>query len=71
MKEAVAKQIHEKVAPVVNWLRTAEEESDGEEEDEEEEVEVVYTEKASRTGLVAETVPTEHDVVSYTAFGLH
>ena len=39
MNEAVAKQIHEKVAPVVNWLRTAEEESD--EEDEDEGVEVV------------------------------
>ena len=57
----MAKQIHENVAPVVNWLRTAEEESDGEEE--EEEVEVVYTEKASGAGLVTETVPTEDEVV--------
>lgn len=58
VNEAVAKQIHEKVAPVVNWLRTAEEESDEEEDDEDEEdqVEVVYTEKASKTGIVTETV---------------
>ena len=57
MKEAIAKEIHERVAPVVNWLRTAEEESDEEEEDEEDDVEVVYTEKASKTGIVTETVP--------------
>lgn len=55
MDEAVAKQIHEKVAAVVTWLRTAEEES--EEEEDEDDVEVVYTEKASKTGIVTETVP--------------
>lgn len=58
MNEAVAKQIHEKVAPVVVWLREAEEESDEEEgEEEDDEVEVVYTEKASRTGIVTEVLP--------------
>lgn len=56
VEEAVAKQIHEKVAPVVNWLRTAEEESEEESEDEEDDVEVVYSERASETALVAETV---------------
>ena len=55
----MAKQIHEKVAPVITWLRTAEEESDDEEE-EEEEVEVVYSSKASNTGLITETIPTEN-----------
>ena len=55
MNEAVAKQIHEKVAPVVTWLRTAEEESDEDDEDEDD-VEVVYTETASKSGIVAETV---------------
>lgn len=57
MDEAVAKQIHEKVAAVVTWLRTAEEESEEEEEEDEDDVEVVYTEKASKTGIVTETVP--------------
>lgn len=53
----MAKQIHEKVAPVVNWLRTAEEETSDEDEDEEEdEVEVVYTDKVSGTGLVTQTI---------------
>lgn len=56
VKEAVAKEIHERVAPVVNWLRTAEVESDEEEEEEEDDVEIVYTEKASKTGVVAEIV---------------
>lgn len=53
VKEAVAKEIHERVAPVVNWLRTAEVES---EEEEEEDVEIVYSEKASKNAVVAETV---------------
>ena len=57
VNETVAKQIHEKVAPVVNWLRTAEEESDEESDGDEDEVEVVYNEKASSAGLVSETVP--------------
>ena len=55
----MAKQIHEKVAPVITWLRTAEEESDDDEEDDEE-VEVVYSEKASKTGLVTETIQIEN-----------
>lgn len=50
----MAKQIHERVAPVVTWLRTAEEESS--DEDEDDDVEVVYTEKASETKMVTETV---------------
>lgn len=58
----MAKQIHEKVAPVITWLRTAEEESDEEEEDEE--VEVVYSEKASKTGLVTETIQVENVSIS-------
>ncbi len=49
----MAKKIHEKVAPVVNWLQTADEETSEEEEDE---VEVVYSESASKTGIVTETV---------------
>jgi hypothetical protein len=57
VNEAVARRIHEKVAPVVTWLRTAEEESD--EEEEEDGVEVVYTEAASKTGIITETVPNE------------
>ncbi len=59
VNEAVAKQIQEKVAPVVMWLRTAEEESEEEEdeEDDDDDVEVVYTEKASKTGIITETVP--------------
>ena len=55
MNESIAKQIHEKAAPVVAWLRTAEEESSGEEEDEEDEVEVVYSERAGTNGLTAVT----------------
>lgn len=61
--ENVARQIHERVAPVINWLRTAEEESDEEEEEEDDEVEVVYTEKASKTGIVTEAVPPPEEVV--------
>lgn len=57
MNETVAKQIHEKVAPVVTWLRTAEEEDEDDDEGEDDDVEVVYTESASKAGIVAETVP--------------
>ena len=52
MNESVAKQIHEKAAPVVAWLRTAEEESEEEEEDE---VEVVYSESAGAKGITTVT----------------
>lgn len=54
MRESVAKQIHEKAAPIVAWLRTAEEESSGEEEDEDE-VEVVYSERAGNKGITTIT----------------
>ena len=52
VNESVAKQIHEKAAPVVAWLRTAEEESEEEEEDE---VEVVYSESAGAKGITTVT----------------
>ena len=56
MNESIAKQIHEKAAPIVAWLRTAEEESSGEEEDDEEdEVEVVYSESVGAKGLTTIT----------------
>lgn len=51
VNESVAKQIHEKAAPVVAWLRTAEEES----EEEEDEVEVVYSESAGAKGITTVT----------------
>ena len=54
VNESIAKQIHEKAAPVVAWLRTAEEESSGEEE-EEDEVEVVYSENAGAKGITTVT----------------
>ena len=60
VNEEVAKQIHEKVAPVITWLRTAEEESDEEEDDDDEDVEVVYSEQASKTKLTTETVQVEN-----------
>lgn len=53
MSENIARQIHEKAAPVVAWLRTAEEESEEEEEDEE--VEVVYSESAGTKGITTVT----------------
>lgn len=53
VNERIAKQIHEKAAPVVAWLRTAEEESSGEEE--EDEVEVVYSESAGNKGITTIT----------------
>jgi arginase family enzyme len=53
VSENIAKQIHEKAAPVVAWLRTAEEES--EEEEEEDEVEVVYSESAGTKGITTVT----------------
>lgn len=55
VNEEVAKSIHEKVAPVVNWLRTAEEETS---EEEEEDVEVVYSDKVSGAGIITETIKT-------------
>ena len=54
MSESIARQIHEKAAPVVAWLRTAEEESE-EEEEEDEEVEVVYSESAGTKGITTVT----------------
>ena len=53
VNESIAKQIHEKAAPVVAWLRTAEEESSGEEE--EDEVEVVYSESVGAKGITTVT----------------
>ena len=55
VNESIAKQIHEKAAPVVAWLRTAEEESSGEEEEEGDEVEVVYSESAGAKGITTVT----------------
>lgn len=52
VNESIAKQIHEKAAPVVAWLRTAEEESEEEEEDE---VEVVYSESVGAKGITTVT----------------
>ncbi len=61
VNEDVAKQIHEKVAPVITWLRTAEEESDDDDDDdEEEEVEVVYSNQASHTKITTETIQVEN-----------
>jgi len=56
VSEEVAKQIHEKVAPVITWLQTAEVESD----EEDEEVEVVYSEQASKTKLITETIQVQN-----------
>ena len=52
VRENIAKQIHEKAAPIVAWLRTAEEESEEEDEDE---VEVVYSESAGSKGITTIT----------------
>lgn len=63
VSEDVAKQIHEKVAPVITWLRTAEEESDDDEDGDEEGdegVEVVYSNTASHTKITTETVQVEN-----------
>ena len=58
VKKEVSKQIHEKAAPFVTWLRTAEEES-SEEEDGEDDVEVVYSDKQSGPSLTAQPEPTQ------------
>ncbi|CAL8298236.1 unnamed protein product [Arctogadus glacialis] len=57
VSKELAKQIHDKAAPFVKWLKEAEEESegsDGEEEEEDETVEVVYSSSARE--LTVETV---------------
>ena len=56
VNESIAKKIHEKAAPIVEWLRNAEEES---EEDEDDDVEVVYSEKVGAKGIttITETPP--------------
>ena len=46
VKKEVSKQIHEKAAPFIKWLREAEEET-SEEEEEEDGVEVVYSNQSS------------------------
>lgn len=51
VKKEVAKQIHEKAAPFVSWLRTAEEESS---EEEEEEVGVEFSSKQTGTTLAVQ-----------------
>ena len=67
VSEEVAKQIHEKVAPVITWLQTAEVESD---EEEDEEVEVVYSEQASKTKLTTETIQVQN-VSSFCQLATH
>ena len=55
VSESIAKKIHENAAPIVEWLRNAEEESSGEEEEDEDEVEVVYSEQAGSKGITTIT----------------
>lgn len=73
MNESVARQIHEKAAPIVAWLRTAEEESSGEEEDDEDEVEVVYSENAGSKGIttIIEKPPQPVEEVRETMKAVH
>jgi translation initiation factor 5 len=55
-KKELAKEIREKAAPLLNWLRTAEEESSSEDDD----VEVEYSSKATGDSIMtAESQPAE------------
>nr|XP_002125498.1 eukaryotic translation initiation factor 5 isoform X1 [Ciona intestinalis] len=54
VSKELSKMIHSRAAPVVNWLKEAEEESS---EEEEEEIEIEYTTRAG-TGLQVEDIPT-------------
>ncbi len=54
VKKEVSKQIHEKSAPFITWLRDAEEETSEEEDDE---VDVVYSNQSSGPTLIAEPQP--------------
>jgi translation initiation factor 5 len=57
-KKELAKEIREKAAPLLNWLRTAEEESSSEDEDDD--VEVEYSSKATGDSIMtAESQPAE------------
>ncbi len=55
MKKEASKQIHEKAAPFVTWLREAEEETS--EEEDGDEVDVVYSNQSSGPTLVTEPQP--------------
>lgn len=50
----IAKQIRDRVAPFIEWLKSAEEESSGEDDDE---VEIVYSERRTGTAKVIKEVP--------------
>lgn len=50
----VAKQIRDRAAPFIEWLKSAEEESSGEEDDE---VEIVYSERQAGPAKVIKETP--------------
>lgn len=60
VKKETSREIHEKAAPFVDWLRTAEEESSDEEE--ENEVEVVYSKNQTGASIVAQPQETSQQV---------
>jgi len=60
VKKETSREIHEKAAPFVDWLRTAEEESSDEEE--ENEVEVVYSKNQAGASIVAQPQETSQQV---------
>ena len=60
VKKETSREIHEKAAPFVDWLRTAEEESSDEEE--ENEVEVVYSKNQTGASIVAQPQETPQQV---------
>ncbi len=54
----VAKQIRDRAAPFIEWLRSAEEESSGEEDDE---VEIVYSERQAGPAKVIKETPQKEE----------
>jgi len=60
VKKETSREIHEKAAPFVDWLRTAEEESSDEEE--ENEVEVVYSKNQTGASIMAQPQETPQQV---------
>ena len=60
VKKETSREIHEKAAPFVDWLRTAEEESSDDEE--ENEVEVVYSKNQTGASIVAQPQETPQQV---------
>ena len=50
----IAKQIRDRAAPFIEWLKSAEEESSGEEEDE---VEIVYSDRQTGPAKIIKEMP--------------